>query len=162
VVRYFTGGSEAFLRGMGVDPGKLPDPKVFLERLLADHERPDDRKERLYLAWFYRGEQIGHSSLSNIRPGEDAYIHLHLWKPELRRAGVGTELFKLATRFAIERFALKRVFCEPYAENAAPNRVLEKTGFRLVRRHRTVPGAINFEQDVNLWVFEAPPPRKPV
>jgi RimJ/RimL family protein N-acetyltransferase len=45
----------------------------------------------------------------------------------------------------------KRLYCEPYANNVAPNRVLEKAGFEFVKTDRTVPGPINFEQDVNCW-----------
>jgi hypothetical protein len=33
--------------------------------------------------------------------------------------------------------------------------VLLKAGFRFIRRYRTVPGAINFEQDVNQYVLDS-------
>ena len=36
-------------------------------------------------------------------------------------------------------------------KKVAPNRVLEKAGFEFVKTDRTVPGPINFEQDVNCW-----------
>jgi len=157
VVRYFVQASDAFLYGMGADRAKLPSADEWLRLLLEDHEKPDEQKERVYFAWLYHGTQVGHSSLGNIRAGEDAFIHLHLWVPALRRAGLGTEFFKRSVALSIERFALKRVFCEPRAENLAPNRVLEKAGFTFVRRYRTVPGAINYEQDVNRWVYEGRP-----
>lgn len=144
---------------MGADRAKLPAPAAWLAQLLADHEQPDELRDRFYLAWWYRGRQVGHSSLGKIRVGEDAFIHLHLWEAQLRRAGLGTEFFRRSVAFALDRFRLKRVYCEPYAENAAPNRVLEKIGFRFERRYRTVPGAINVEQDVNRYVFEATPGR---
>jgi [ribosomal protein S5]-alanine N-acetyltransferase len=50
---------------------------------------------------------------------------------------------------------LRRILCEPYAENPGPNRLLAKLGFRLVKRYRTVPGVINFDQEVNLWQMDA-------
>jgi RimJ/RimL family protein N-acetyltransferase len=139
---------------MGVDPSKLPDPQEWLARMLAEHELPGERKDRYYLAWWYEGRQVGHSSLGQIRPGEDAFIHLHLWEPQLRKLGLGTEFFQRSVALAVERFGLQRIYCEPYAGNPAPNRVLEKAGFRFVRRYRTVPGPINHEQEVNRYVFE--------
>jgi hypothetical protein len=47
------------------------------------------------------------------------------------------------------------MYCEPYADNPAPNRVLVKTGFRFIARYRTTPGVINFEQEVNRYVIDA-------
>lgn len=35
---------------------------------------------------------------------------------------------------------------------AVANRVMPKSGFRFIKRYRTVPGPINFEQDVNRYV----------
>ena len=58
-----------------------------------------------------------------------------------------------AVRFARD-FSLKRIYCEPYALNPAPNHVVPKCQFRFVKRYRTIPGAINFEQDVNQYVRE--------
>ena len=54
-------------------------------------------------------------------------------------------------------FALRRLYCEPYADNPGPNRVLRRSDFRLVKRYRTVPGPLNFEQDVNQYVRDFPP-----
>ena len=53
--------------------------------------------------------------------------------------------------FYFERFALETIACEPYAENRAPNRLLERLRFDLVKRYRTVPSAIAHEQQVNRW-----------
>lgn len=50
-----------------------------------------------------------------------------------------------------ERFRLEKIASEPYAENGAPGRVLERLGFRHVKRYRTVPSSIANEQDVDRW-----------
>ena len=148
---YFCHGDKAFLRGMGVDPTRLPDRDEWVESLLLDHEKPDDQKDRLYLLWLIDGEPIGHSSINKIVPGAEAYIHLHMWKAELRRAGLGTELVRKSVAYCFERFYLQKLVCEPFADNVAPNRVLEKLGFRFIRRYTTTPGATAFEQDVNRY-----------
>jgi RimJ/RimL family protein N-acetyltransferase len=154
MVDYFLVADEAFLRGMGVDPAKLPTREAWLDRLLPDLDREDREKQAYYLGWLYDGVPIGHSNVNRIRYEEDAYIHLHSWNPHLRGAGLGTDFCRRAVNVFIRKFALKRLYCEPYAENPAPNRVLSKIGFRLVRRHRTVPGPMAFEQEVNEYVLE--------
>lgn len=158
MVDYFLSAEDTFLRGMGVDRSKLPSREDWVSAVLRDHDRPNDQKERAYLAWSYDDVAIGHSSINRIRIGEEAFIHLHLWSPPSRRGGLGTRFFSAsAERFARD-FSLKRLYCEPRAENAGPNHVLPKCGFVFVKRYRTIPGSINFEQDVNRYVWTVPGP----
>ena len=152
MVDYFLNADEAFLQGMGVARSRLPAREDWISSALCDHDRPNHAKERAYLAWAYGGVPIGHSSINKIQVGEEAFIHLHLWSRAHRQAGIGTTFFQLsAVRFARD-FSLKRLYCEPYAENPGPNRVLLKSGFRFIKRYRTIPGPLNFEQEVNLYV----------
>src|SRR4029077_21171054 len=124
---YFYKADDIFLRGMGVDRLKLPQRDKWLDNLLADHEKRDEERDRFYLVWIFRGERVGHSSINKIVPGAEAYIHLHLWSSKLRRAGLGTEFLRKSAKFYFERFNLKKLVCEPWAGNPAPNRVLQKT-----------------------------------
>jgi len=155
MVDYFLGADEAFLKGMGVDPKKLPSRDKWIESAMLDHTRPDAEKDRYYLAWELDETLVGHSSINQITIGEEAFIHLHLWVRGLRRSGLGSRFFLASAAEFIRRFRLKRLYCEPYADNPAPNRVVMKSGFRFVKRYRTVPGHINFEQDVNQYVLES-------
>ncbi len=151
MVDYFYKADDAFLRGMGVDRLKLPQRDEWLDALLIDHEKPDRERDRFYLVWIFRGRRVGHSSINKIVPDAEAFIHLHLWNSQLRRAGLGTEFVRRSANFYFERFNLKKLVCEPWAENAAPNRLLEKLGFTFVRRYRTTPGVIAYDQDVNRY-----------
>jgi len=56
----------------------------------------------------------------------------------------------------IQKLELQRLYCEPYAESAAPNRVLAKLGFHLVKRYRTTPGIINFRAEGQSVCHRAP------
>jgi RimJ/RimL family protein N-acetyltransferase len=148
MVDYFVGAEPEFLRGMGVDPARLPAREAWLAAALADQRRPAAQRERVYLAWLVDGELVGHSSASHLEPGVQAHVHRHLWRPGLRRAGAGSELFARSIDHYFERLELARVVCEPYAANPGPNRTLARLGFRLVRRYRCVPTNIAFEQEV--------------
>jgi len=151
VVDYFLTANEAFLRGLGVDLSKLPDRESWIRRLSADLERDDQEKEAFFLAWIFNGESVGHSNINNIKFAEEAYLHLHLWNPDLRKAGLGTEFLKRSAQTFIDRFLLKRLVCEPWSENPAPNQALLKTGFKFIRKYRTVPSPITSEQEVNRY-----------
>ncbi len=156
MVDYFHKADDSFLRGMGVDRFKLPERDKWLGALLVDHDKPDSERNRFYLVWIFRGRRIGHSSINKIIPGTEAFIHLHLWDSQLRRAGLGTEFVRRSAKFYFERFNLQKLVCEPSAENPAPNRVLEKLGFAFVRRYRTIPGFIAYEQYVNRYELRRP------
>jgi len=73
-------------------------------------------------------------------------MHLHLWNAASRKKGIGSQLVKMSLKYFFENLKLKRLFCEPYALNPAPNKTLEKTGFDFVKEYITIPGAFNFEQ----------------
>jgi RimJ/RimL family protein N-acetyltransferase len=157
MIDYFLTADDALLQGMGVDRRLLPPREAWLESVMLDHERIDTEKERSYLAWLYMGTPVGHSSINKIKVGEEAFIHLHLWDRGLRKAGLGTQYFKASAAAFTRMFRLKRLYCEPYAENPGPNRVLLKSGFRFIKSYRTVPGAINFEQVVNQYLLDCSP-----
>jgi RimJ/RimL family protein N-acetyltransferase len=156
MVEYFIQSSDTFLRGMGIDPAKLPARNDWLEEVWEDHHRPDPEKDRIYLAWIYEDELVGHSSINKIRWSEEGSIHLHLWKPDLRGKGVGLDFFRQSVRFFFRELRLKKIYCEPYAENPAPNKVLSRLGFTLVKTWKTVPGTTCFEQHVNRWELPSP------
>jgi RimJ/RimL family protein N-acetyltransferase len=156
MLEYFLSADESFLRGMGVDPNKLPERGAWLERLLPDLTRPDEQKQTFYLGWDCEGSRIGHCNVNPLVYGDHAYVHLHLWDPRARRAGLGTELLRRSIEVFFRRFALQRLYCEPYAGNPGPNRALAKAGFRFLKCYRTIPGLINSEQEVNRYVLERP------
>src|SRR6266545_6272558 len=72
-----------------------------------------------------------HHSKTSCRVTLAAFI-LHMWRPDLRRKGHGPHLFCLAAVDFYERFRLKRIICEPKADNQPPNRLLQRIGFPLI------------------------------
>jgi len=156
LVDYFLQSTPEFLRGMGADPAKFPSRENWLTEVWNDHQKPGPEKDRFYVAWIYDGELVGHSSINKIRWGEEASIHLHLWKSQLRRNGIGAEFFRRSVNYFFEVVGLKKLYCEPYAENPAPNKVLAKLGFTLVKTYKTFPVKASFEQMVNRWELLEP------
>src|SRR6202163_553387 len=103
---YFYKADEPFLRGMGVDQLRLPQRDKWLDALLVDHKKQDKERHRFYLVWIFRRQRVGHSSINNIIHGTEAFIHLHLWNSNLRKAGLGTEFVRRSANFFFDRFNL--------------------------------------------------------
>jgi RimJ/RimL family protein N-acetyltransferase len=139
---------------MGVDVERLPARDAWLASALQDFERPDRSRSRFYVAWVLGDETVGHSSISHIMFGRRAHVHLHLWRPELRGSGLGPGFLARSIDLYFERFELEQLICEPFADNAGPNRAVARLGFVLEKRYRTTPTEIALEQDVNRYVLE--------
>jgi [ribosomal protein S5]-alanine N-acetyltransferase len=121
---------------------------------MADFAKPLAERQSFYVCWHLDGAPVGHSNVNRLQYGHQAFVHLHLWQAVRRREGLGLMLFRMSIEQYVSRLRLQFIFCEPYAANPAPNRVLQKAGFRFVRTYRTTPGPLNFEQDVNRWELD--------
>jgi RimJ/RimL family protein N-acetyltransferase len=151
IVQYFVDAEQTFLNGMGVDPNKLPTRESWLKTLHDNHSLPIKERSIFYVIWYLDGEAIGHCNINKIIFGSEAYMHLHMWRPEIRKAGLGSQFVRKSIPFFFEAFSLRVLYCEPYALNPAPNKTLTKLGFEFVRNYETTPGIISFPQSVNRW-----------
>jgi len=151
IVDYFVDADSEFLKAMGADKNKLPARAQWIKKLMVEFGKIYSKKEFYYVIWLLDDKPIGHSNINNIEFGKSATMHLHLWKTDKRKNGLGFEFLKRSIPFYFEHFKLEYLVCEPYSENIAPNKVLKKTGFELIRTYDTIPGWINFHQTVNRY-----------
>jgi len=154
VIDYFHGASPEHLETLGVDPTRLPDPARWRERYAHEYSRPYGERSALLVIWESDGRPIGFSTADKIVFGRQANMHLHIVDPEQRRTGHGAACVRETVKIYFETLALERLFCEPNAFNVAPNRTLQRAGFRYVKTHKTVPGWLNYHQAVTRWVLE--------
>ncbi|MCB9081791.1 MAG: GNAT family N-acetyltransferase [Lewinellaceae bacterium] len=151
IADYWLLSPPAFLQSMGVDLAKLPSREGLTQMLTAQIQAPPAAKKSYALIWEIEGKPAGHSNVNDIVFGQQATMHLHLWQPNSRQKGLGTLLVKQSLPFFFENLQLQVLYCEPYALNPAPNKTLEKVGFTWEKTYRTIPGSLNFEQEVNRW-----------
>lgn len=151
ITGYWLNADAAFLAGMGVDLNKMPTHDQWIEMLSGQLGVIYNEKKSYGIIWEEDGIQIGHCNVTPIIFGQEAFMHLHLWNGKLRKRGTGTELVKMSLHYFFKNLQLKRIFSEPYALNAAPNKTLPKAGFEFVKEYITTPGYLNFEQPVNRW-----------
>ena len=151
IIQYWLNADKAFLERMGADINKIPARDEWRKMLTEQLSQPVEEKKSYCMIWEVDNEHVGHSNVSKIIFGEEAYMHLHMWNAGLRQKGLGTALVKKTLPYYFEKLKLKTVYCEPYALNPAPNNVLKKVGFRFIKEYVTTPGWLNFEQAVNRW-----------
>lgn len=154
IIDYFHNSTPEHLETMGVDPSRLPRPSVWREGFKHEFELPMERRSRLFVIWLADDRPVGFSTSDKIVFGARANMHLHVVEPENRNRGIGAACVRWTVDIYFEVLRLKQLFCEPNAFNVAPNRTLQKAGFRYVKTYMTVPGALNFHQPVTRWVME--------
>ena len=153
ITNYWLKSSPAFMQSMGVDLSKIPNRDQWREMLMEQLNQPYEEKSSYCIIWEVDGKAVGHSNINKIIFGEEAYMHLHIWYDDVRKKGFGTSFIKLTIPWFFEKYRLKMLYCEPYALNAAPNKILEKIGFKFLKEYITIPGWLNFEQPVKRWVM---------
>lgn len=154
VIDYFFKSTPEYLETLGVDPTRLPPPDGWRDRFQREQAKPIEQRTWLAVIWLRDNRPLGFSTSDKIIYGEQANMHLHVVDPELRGQGYGVECVRRSADIYFERLKLKRLFCEPYAFNVAPNRTLQKAGFKYLKTYMTVPGPLNFHQAVTRWVME--------
>jgi len=154
IIDYFQNSTPEHLETLGVDPTRLPPVQSWRDRLQREATLPIDKRTVVLVIWLRDDRPIGFSTSDKIRYGEQANMHLHVTDPERRQQGAGVECVRRSVDIYFERLKLKRLFCEPNAFNVAPNRTLQKAGFKYLKTHMTVPGPLNFHQAVTRWVIE--------
>jgi RimJ/RimL family protein N-acetyltransferase len=156
-IDYFHDASDQHLLNLGVDRALLPSRQAWRDLYAADYARPIEAREQYTLAWEVDERIIGFSSADQITHGEQAFMHLHIVDPADRHEGLGTELVKLSAQAYFLALDLRRLYCQPNAFNVAPNRTLQRAGFRYLSTEELQPSAINFRQAVTRWVLDRPP-----
>lgn len=153
LVNYWLNSPDDFLTNMGVDLTKLPSREDFTAMIETQLITPYPEKKSFAMIWKHNGKAVGHSNISPITFGEEAFVHLHIWSEEYRRKGFGLEWLRMSIPTYFDKFELKRILCEPYALNHGSNRTIEKLGFDFIKEYTTVPGWICYEQSVKRWVL---------
>ena len=153
-ITYFTRVSKADAERMGLAIDRVPSAAQLRSDLKAMIATPVDRLQSFVLAWCVDGQTIGHSSLKDMVPGESGSIHLHMWRADLRGKGYGPRLFCLSALDFYERFHLKRIICEPKADNPMANRLLQKIGFPLVLTRVGVSSELAFVCELNRYEIQ--------
>jgi len=154
IIAYFYDATPEELELQGVDPSRLPPVSQWRRFYELIYEQPVERQSHFMVSWLDGGRFVGFSVADNIRFSEQANMHLHIVERELRKGGIGTACVKQSVEIYFQTLKLKWLFCEPHAFNIAPNRTLQKAGFKYLKTHMTVPGPINFHQPVNRWMIE--------
>lgn len=148
---YWFKSDPEFLINMGVDLSKMPTREQWKQMLEQQISQSYKDKQSYCIIWLLDNKPIGHCNINRIIFGEEAYMHLHIWNNDNRTKGLGLQFVKMTLPYFFKNMLLKKICCEPYALNPAPNKTMERLGFDYIKEYVTVPGWINFEQPVKQW-----------
>jgi len=155
-IDYFHDASDGHVRTLGVDRRLLPTREEWYEFYETDYARPLRERSNYSLVWEVDGQAVGFSSTDQITFGDHAFMHLHILSPQQRRSGLGAYFVKNSAAIYFRVLELRQLFCQPNAFNVAPNRTLQRAGFKYLFTHNATPSAINFPQAVTRWVLDRP------
>ena len=153
IVEYWYSLTYFELLKFGADKTKFLKPIDWTQRLKDEIDKTIEHKQFYYLLWYLDNVPIGHSNIDQIKFGETAFMHLHLWKSDFRKNHLGFQFLQKTIPIYFKTFELKKLYCEPKSDNKAPNRVLEKLGFEFIKQSKKVPNWITFHQEVNEYIL---------
>jgi RimJ/RimL family protein N-acetyltransferase len=154
-VAYFHEATDEHLARLGVDRSRLPDPEEWQARFAANLALPLEERSEYGVMWELDAALVGFSTTDQIEFGLEAHMHLHIVHPERRAGGLGTRFVLLTAAHYCDVLQLDSLYCEPNAFNAAPNRTLQRAGFRYVRSRQCRPAPINTYQTTTIWLYES-------
>jgi len=155
-IDYFHDSSDEHLHRLGVDRALLPTREAWRSLYEEDYARPITERLTYAILWELDGHVVGFSSTDRIEFGRRAFMHLHILRPEQRQEGLGAQFVQLSAWHYFSALELEQLFSEPNAFNVAPNRTLQRAGFRYLFTHEAQPSAINFPQVTTRWVLDRP------
>src|SRR5450759_2030540 len=153
-IDYFHDSSDDHLLKLGVDRASLLSKEAWRSVYAEDYALAVQARQNFTLIWQLNGETVGFSSADRIVFGGEAFMHLHIVSPEFRHKGLGTAFVRESARQYFRALELERLYCEPNAFNSAPNRTLQRAGFRYLFTHEAQSSPMNFLQVTTRWVME--------
>lgn len=155
-VDYFHEATDEHLTRMGVDRALLPAKDDWLRAFADDTRRPPGDRVSYGIVWELDGQTVGFSRTERIHLGHQAFMHLHILRALDRERGYGARFVRLSAHHYFEVLGLQRIFCEPNAYNVAPNRTLQRAGFRYEMTHDDAPTPLNPYQALTRWSLARP------
>jgi RimJ/RimL family protein N-acetyltransferase len=155
-IDYFHDASDAFLQTLGIERARLPEREAWQAHYEHEFSLPIGERESYLLAWELDGELVGFSSADPFTVGAEAFMHIHIRVGNRRRSGLGTQFVRRSAERYFSALELERLYCQPNAFNVAPNRTLQKAGFRYLQTCIDQPHPMNFRQALTQWVLERP------
>jgi ribosomal-protein-alanine N-acetyltransferase len=153
IVGYWTGAPLEYLQNMGVDTTDLSRFDNMPAGIQAEFAVDYPEKKTFHLIAELDGKPIGHTYVNDVTFGQEAFVHLHLWRDTPKRQGLGQRMVAASIPLFFEKLAIQTLYCEPSAANPGPNRTMLKLGFDFVKTHVTIPAGWNFELEVTRWAL---------
>jgi RimJ/RimL family protein N-acetyltransferase len=113
------------------------DVKDSVDHWVSEAQR---REDILYFSIFLRHELIGQILFHdlNVDTGE-SLVAYHLFRPQLRGQGIGTQALRLLQSYVLRQTALKKLLIITSRDNLASQSIAQKCGFQYMGGSREDP-----------------------
>jgi RimJ/RimL family protein N-acetyltransferase len=76
------------------------------------------------------GQPSGNVLINGLVPEEEALVHVHIWKPKLRRTGIASQMARDVFAYFLDAFKLKKLILKVQTDNTPVIRLLESLGLQ--------------------------------
>jgi RimJ/RimL family protein N-acetyltransferase len=151
IIAYFLRLSAAELDHIGIDGASLKledDWKKWFEKSLY---QPLYKASAYFLVWDIDDAMVGFTFVDRIVYGGDAYLHMYLIQPQLRKSGYGQKFLQQSIKTLFDQFKFDELYCEPSAINTQAQRTLQACGFKYVKTHSQPSPDFAYNAPRSLW-----------
>jgi RimJ/RimL family protein N-acetyltransferase len=152
IMDYWYGMDDTALRGMGVDPQRMP-PRSEFHRLYVQMARspPESSDAFFFVIDSPTRGILGYSLFNHFERPEHCYGHAHLFHDRDRNRGIARSAFILVMQAVFELTGIRKIVAEPKATNESPNRLMQSLGLKPVRTYDKPAGGIVGAMRVNRY-----------
>jgi RimJ/RimL family protein N-acetyltransferase len=151
IIAYFQRLSAVELVEMGIDSTSLKledDWKKWFEQNLYQSLY---KVAAYFLIWDIDDVMVGFTFVDRIVYGRDAYMHMYLIQPQLRKSGHGQKFMRQSTKALFNQFKFDELYCEPSAINTEAQRALQACGFKYVKTHNKPSPDFAYKVPLSQW-----------
>jgi len=151
IIAYFLRLSAAELDQIGIDGASLKledDWKNWFEKILY---QPLYKASAYFLVWEIDNAMVGFTFVDRIVYGVDAYLHMYLIQPQLRKSGYGQKFLQQSIKTLFDQFKFDDLYCEPSVINTQAQRTLQACGFKYVKTHNQPSPDFAYKAPLSLW-----------
>jgi RimJ/RimL family protein N-acetyltransferase len=134
IMDYWYRSPPGYIEAMGVDWAKVVTEPEYRETLAKKCQLnatlPESKINAVVI--LYEGRPIGFHTINPLVENDYGVFHAHVIDTSLRRQGIASHSYRMATRLFMKRFNLQKIIFKTPVQNSGANAVKAKIGIRLI------------------------------
>jgi RimJ/RimL family protein N-acetyltransferase len=153
IIAYFLRLSVAELDQIGIDGASLKLEDDWAQWFEKNIYQPLYKVSAYFLVWDIDDAMVGFTFVDRIVYGSDAYLHMYLIQPQLRKSGYGQKFLQQSIKTLFDQFKFDQLYCEPSAINTQAQRALQACGFKYIKTHNQSSPDFAYKAPLSQWLL---------